>query len=136
MNRREPKLIVNMVLFANGKVLFVKYKNRPDHQKGWFIPHDLVPYNTHPEDIAISLVKNQLNLEISHPRIAYLESFRGNDRTWHLPISYVVNLNHIPKVSTSKDIEAIKWFDLNGLPDRSEVSHYGWALDILLRIKC
>lgn len=135
MEKQEPKLVVNTALFARGKTLLVKYKNHPDHQKGWFIPHDLVPYNTHPEDVASDLIKKQFNLEISNPKISYLESFKGNDGTWHLPISYKVELEDTPHVSSSEDIEEMKWFDLNELPSRDEVAHHGWALDILSEIK-
>ena len=50
--KKGPKLIVNVTLIAEGKALLVKYKDMPDHQKGWFVPHEMLAFGEHPDTAA------------------------------------------------------------------------------------
>jgi hypothetical protein len=63
-----------------------------------------------------------------------MESFTGNDGSWHLPIHYGLFLEKIPHLVLSERILQAEWFPLETLPTRKEVAHHGWALDIVEEI--
>lgn len=124
------KLITDIALFCNDKVLLVKYKdlNKYDHEKGWFLPDDELKSMEHPEDAIIRVTKEQLNLRIDSPSLEQIESFTGHDNTWHMVFHYKLKLGSMPELYPSEHIEEISWFDLDNLPQKVEVAHHGWAL--------
>jgi len=38
------------------------------------------------------------------------------------------------RLKVGKNVAEAKWFPLDALPDRKEVSHGGWAVDVLQEI--
>ena len=124
------KLIADVTLLYNGKVLLVKYKdsNKYDHQKGWFLPDDLIKENEKAEDSAFRILKEQLVIkEIIPLFLNHTESFRGNDNTRHEVSHFLSNLNVMPEINSTNDISEVKWFGINELPDKKEIAHHGWA---------
>lgn len=132
----QHSLIADIALLAEGKVLLVRYKdvNKYDHQKGWFLPDDALLHLEHPDQCAQRILKEQLAFDAASPSLHYIESFMGNDESWHLVFHYKSELPKIPTLLPAADIEKAEWFDLKNLPSPSEIAHHGWALGILRRI--
>jgi ADP-ribose pyrophosphatase YjhB (NUDIX family) len=123
-------LIVDVTVLTDTQVLLVRYQdtNRYDHQGGWFLPDDALRHHEHPDQGARRVAREQLGYALGKPRLHHVESFTGNDGTWHIPFHYVARLRSIPRLQPSKDIAAAQWFDLDALPPSKEVAHRGWAL--------
>lgn len=56
------KLIADVALLARDRVLLVRYAdtNTYDHQRGWFLPYDLVARGEHPDQAAARSLREQL----------------------------------------------------------------------------
>lgn len=130
MDLLKCKLIADVAVFAEGEVLLVKYRdsNKYDHQKGWFLPDDLLREFEHPDEAAKRILHEQLKISNVDIKLFGMESFKGNDKTWHLAFHYILELPKAPDIFASPDIEFYDWIDLNELPDPKEVAHHGWAL--------
>lgn len=161
---KAVKLIADVALFSGGKAsdgktpraktLLVKYTdtNKYDLQKGWFIPDDAVSHGEHPDEAAVRILKEQLGVEGITPILAFIESFTGGDKSWHLVFHYFIKTDEREGISfaelsemkdkmkdiTRKDkkeivlnpceeIAELKWFSVDAMPDRKEVAHGGWA---------
>ena len=127
----ECKLIATATVIAGDEVLLVKYAQMPDHQRGWFMPHDLLERLEHPRDAAARALRQQLGVEVASLPLRQIESFRGRDGTWHMSFHYLARLSGKPELRTSDDLAAAQWFRRDALPPRDEVSHHGWALDVM-----
>src|SRR5688572_3406205 len=121
------------------KTLLVKYTdtNKYDLQKGWFIPDDAIIHGEHPDDAAVRILKEQLGVEGIKPIPGFIESFTGNDKSWHLVFHYYIMIDehikltneklkdlvdHVIKMKTVildpvEDIAEMKWFPVNALPE-------------------
>jgi ADP-ribose pyrophosphatase YjhB (NUDIX family) len=129
-------IIADCSVLTGDRTLLVRYAdaNRYDHQDGWFVPDDEVRHLEHPERSARRILQEQIGVEAPSVRFSHLESFRGNNRTWHLVFHYVAEFAEPPVIAPSQDVAAAEWFPLHRLPPRSEVAHHGWALQILATI--
>jgi ADP-ribose pyrophosphatase YjhB (NUDIX family) len=132
----DHSLIADVALVARGRVLLVRYKdvNKYDHQPGWFLPDDSLRHLEHPDKAAKRILGEQLGIAGVEPKLHHVESFKGNDGSWHLPFHYLAELADAPKVQPSEDVAEAEWFSLNELPPKAEVAHHGWALTILARM--
>ncbi len=126
---KTVKLVADIALFFDNKVLLVKYKdkNKYDHQSGWFLPDDYIAEGEHPEDSASRILNEQLALDNHNPEFDHFESFIGNDNSWHLIMHFKIYLDSEPKLIPMEDIEKFEWFDMKLLPNDSEIAHHGWA---------
>ncbi|MBK8981739.1 MAG: NUDIX hydrolase [Ignavibacteria bacterium] len=124
------KLVADITVLNNDNVLLVKYadKNKYDHQSGWFLPDDLVNFGEDPDDAASRILNEQLSISNAPITLDHVETFTGNDRSWHIVFHYVYRTAEIPEIKKSEDVEILKWFSLNELPSKDEVAHHGWAL--------
>jgi len=131
------KPVADVALFTGNKTLLVKYKevNKYDHQRGWFIPDDLMLRAEHPDNASKRILKEQLGLENLTPKLSFIESFIGGDRSWHLIFHYHVNVNGNIKLKPSEEISEMSWFELNSMPDKKEIAHHGWALHVIDEIR-
>ena len=95
MSEIKHKLIADVSLFTKKNILLIKYNdaNKYDHQSGWFLPDDLLLDFEHPEDAAVRILKEQLNLSEIIPVLNHVESFKGNDSSWHLVFHYKAELS-------------------------------------------
>jgi ADP-ribose pyrophosphatase YjhB (NUDIX family) len=127
------KLVADVALFASGHVALVRYRDaaKYDRQAGWFLPDDLLAYLEHPDAAGRRIVAEQLGLDNVPVRLAHIESFKGNDASWHLIFHYAATLASIPSAVQSDQLSTLEWFPLDSLPDRSDVAHHGWALDVI-----
>lgn len=135
-NDKAIKLVADTALLFQNKVLLVRYidTNKYDHQKGWFIPDDLVQFDEHPEDAVKRIAKDQVGVDLRDPKLSFMESFIGGDKSWHLIFHYVSVLDKIPDVSPNDNIAKVEWFDVKSLPDDKEIAHHGWARYVLEQI--
>lgn len=130
-------LICDVAVTAGGSVLMVKYKDlaKYDGEAGWFLPDDVLREFEHPTGAATRIVKEQLGLELEgEPRLGLIESFRGNDGSWHLSFHHLVESTAVPDIRPGSGVAAAQWFPLDALPPRSEVAHNGWSLKVLKRM--
>ncbi|MGH2585615.1 MAG: NUDIX hydrolase [Dehalococcoidia bacterium] len=127
-------LVADVAVRCDGDVLLVRYaeSNRYDHQRGWFLPDDRVLHLEHPESAVGRILTEQVGLSAAPVSLGSVESFRGNDRTWHLVFHYIADLPERSALALSADVAAAEWFPLDALPERGEVAHHGWTLDVLL----
>ena len=131
------KLIADVALFTDNEVLLLKYKdeNKYDHQKGWFLPDDLLQEFEHPDEAADRILLEQLNLSNINPSLDHIESFKGKDSSWHLVFHYKAEINNYTDIVKSDEIAEFDWFDLSELPEKKEVAHNGWALYTIKAIR-
>lgn len=124
------KLISDITIISGGKILLVKYKdgNKYDHQSGWFLPDDQLLEFEDPDDSAGRILNEQLGITNCEVKISFVESFQGNDKSWHIIFHYKAEFENAPEIKPSGDIASFEWFDLNELPDKKEVAHHGWAI--------
>ena len=140
MSESEEKgfsLIADVALFSENGVLMVKYANPEayDGQTGWFLPDSSIKYLEHPDKAALRILREQLSLDNVQPRLDHIESFRGNDGSWHLAFHYKVVLGGKPKLKNSKEIAIAQWFPLEALPAKEDVAHLGWSLTTLKKMR-
>jgi uncharacterized protein YndB with AHSA1/START domain/ADP-ribose pyrophosphatase YjhB (NUDIX family) len=123
------KPVADVAVFSGSKTLLVKYKevNKYDHQKGWFIPDDLMIHAEHPDDAAVRILNEQLGVEDVTPKLAFIESFIGGDKSWHLIFHYYITVDSNVYINPSGEIAEMKWFETNAMPDNKEIAHHGWA---------
>ena len=125
------KLVADVTLLAAGQVLLVKYRDTAayDGQRGWFLPDDYLKSLEHPGKAAARIISEQVGLHLCAASLHHIESF-GNG-AWHLIFHYVAELpSPLPVVPGPNTAEA-RWFPLTSPPDRSEMAHDGWGLDVL-----
>ena len=129
------KLFADVGLFSENQVLLIKYKDPEDYdgQSGWFLPDSSIKYLEHPAKAAERFLRDQLDLQYIPLDLDHIESFRGNDGTWHLSFHYRANIRHA-KVSAAKQIGKAEWFPLTALPAKDEVAHHGWSLNTLKKM--
>ena len=130
------KLVADLALFQNDKVFLVKYKdtNKYDHQLGWFLPDDLLSNFEHPDSAAKRISVEQLGVALNTLKLSFIESFKGNDQSWHLVFHFKSILKENSKIKLSNDIEEAKWFGIDDLPKMESVAHHGWALNVISKM--
>ncbi|HEX7878654.1 MAG TPA: NUDIX hydrolase [Candidatus Eisenbacteria bacterium] len=130
------KPIVDVCVVAGDKVLLVKYGEGAGHdgQAGWFLPDDLMADFEAPDAAAVRCLAEQTGVRTTAPFLSHVESFRGNDGSWHLAFHFVVQLPKAPRLTPSAGIAETRWFDLIGLPAKRDVAHGGWALATIKEI--
>ncbi len=129
-------LICDLAIVAEVRVLLVRYSNVAayDEEPGWFLPDDVLRNLEHPTRAATRIAREQLGLDLRDATLEHIESFRGNDGSWHLSFHHLARLPSVPEVAPGPDVGEARWFPLDALPPRSEVAHNGWALSTLKRM--
>ena len=130
------KLIADVALLSDDRIALVRFARSSsyDGQTGWFLPDDELAFLEHPEDVATRILREQLGIPDLQPRLDHIESFRGNDRSWHLVFHFVADITDPSIVKVGEGIGALEWFTLGRLPERADVAHHGWALDVIDKI--
>src|SRR3989442_362421 len=129
-------LISDLAVVAGDRVLMVKYADtaKYDGEAGWFLPDDVLRDLEHPTRAAQRIAKEQLGLQLENIDLEHIESFRGDDGTWHMSFHHLARLAADPAVEPSTDVAAVEWFALDQLPARDQVAHHGWALSTLKKM--
>ena len=127
----NAKMIVCALPYAGDDVLFVKYRDMPDHQSGWFVPHVMLDEGEHPEDAAKRVLADQFGITDAKMKFSHFESFTGQDKSWHLMFHFKSQQRNkeLPKKAAS--LSAAEWFPRTKLPPKKDISHHGWAADIV-----
>lgn len=130
MENQKVKHVADVAVFSGNKTLLIKYKdgNKYDHQLGWFIPDDLMMHGEHPEDAAARILKEQLGIENAECRLGFIESFTGNDKSWHLVFHYYIMTGDDIRLNPSGELAEYRWFETKSLPEKNEIAHHGWAV--------
>jgi ADP-ribose pyrophosphatase YjhB (NUDIX family) len=132
----QHSLIADVAVFSGDRVLLVRYSDmeKYDNEMGWFLPDDVLRHLEHPTRAAARIAREQLGLELDDVRLDHIESFKGNDGSWHMTFHHAAELQGEPDLQIASDVADAEWFALEALPPRSEVAHHGWALTILRKI--
>jgi ADP-ribose pyrophosphatase YjhB (NUDIX family) len=130
MECRVHKLIADVAVLSGDRVLLVRYRDVSsyDGQHGWFMPDDALQHLEHPDTAAARILRTQLGLAVD-VRLSHVESF--GDGSWHLVFHYRADLEPSAAVTPGENVAEAEWFGLDALPDRSEMAHEGWGLDVL-----
>lgn len=130
------KLVADVAVFQDNKVLLVRYRsiNKYDHQQGWFLPDDYLQSFEHPEFAAKRILKEQIGIEFDALGLSHIESFKGNDGSWHMVFHFKLNVAEKKALKLLQDVAEAKWFEIAKLPRRSEIAHHGWAMATLSRM--
>ncbi len=125
----DCKLIVDITLLKDDEMLLVRYKNKNkyDHQSGWFLPDDLLQELEHPDDAAKRIIFEQLGISLNEVKISFVESFIGNDKSWHIVLHYVTEIKGDVSAVPTIEIQEYKWFNIKDLPEKKDIAHQGWA---------
>ena len=98
------------------------------------MPDDFLEHGEHPEAAARRILAVQLGIEASRAmRLATVESFANG--TWHLIFHHRLDLDQQPPISPVPNVAEAAWFDLDALPQRNEIAHEGWALDVIEQLR-
>lgn len=127
----NAKMIVCALPYSGDDVLLVKYRDMPDHQSGWFVPHVMLNEKEHPEAAAKRTLADQFGIAGATMQFSHFESFTGRDGSWHLIFHFKSRQNgrELPKKAAS--LASAEWFGKNSLPPTKDISHHGWAADIV-----
>src|SRR4051812_22798732 len=129
----ECKMIVCTLPMNDGCVLLVKYRDMPDHQEGWFVPHVLLNEKENPADASTRILKDQFGINDAAPSFSHFESFTGRDGSWHLVFHFKSKLSQRESMTNAQNIATSDWFAPDALPPTGEIAHHGWAADIVER---
>ena len=134
MDCRIHKLVADVAVVAEGRVLMVRYRDtKPyDGQGGWFLPDDYLRHLEQPEDAAARIAHEQAGVSLAEPRLAFVESF--GDGAWHIAFHHRADLNAIPTTAAGANVRDLEWFPLDAPPPVDETAHHGWGLDVLGRM--
>ncbi|HEU0303642.1 MAG TPA: NUDIX domain-containing protein [Gaiellaceae bacterium] len=130
------KLVADVAVFAGDQVLLVRYQDTSDYdgQRGWFLPDDYLQHLEHPEAAAARILREQAGLDDPpNVRLSHIESFDGG--TWHLVFHYAADVAEAAPVAAAGNVLAAEWFGLDSLPQKEDVAHHGWAIDVLAAIE-
>ena len=133
MQTHAVKLIADVVITAEGRVLMIEPAGGQDGETGWFLPDDLMREVEHPEAAAARVLDEQLGLTAADLTLNHVDSFTGNDGTWHLAFHYVARFDTIPALNPAARITRTGWFARDDLPPRDQTAHGGWHLGVIKR---
>ena len=71
-----------------------------------------------------------MGIEDATIKLVEIESFVGNNETWHLIFDYLA-FPRTMKVSTGSLVAEARWFEIDKLPSAEEFAHHGWGKSIL-----
>ena len=132
MDCTEHTLVVHVAPLHHSSALLVKYKVAPDGQHGWFLPNDDLHHLEHPDQAAKRVLREQVGIEEATLKLAEIESFVGNNQTWHLVFDYLA-FPRTMKLSTGAGISEARWFEVNEIPSNEEFAHHGWGRTVLVK---
>jgi len=125
-------LVTHIAVLHHSSALLVKYSTGHDGQPGWFLPNDDLHHLEHPDQAAKRILKEHVGVEDATLKLVEIESFVGNNETWHLIFDYLA-FPRTMKVSTGPTVSDAKWFEIDKLPSAEEFAHHGWGKSVLLK---
>ena len=125
-------LVVQVAPLHHSSALLVKYRISPDNQQGWFLPNDDLHHLEHPEQAAMRILKEQAGIDDATLKLAEIESFVGNNQTWHLVFDYLAFTRTMNKTPGSA-VGELRWWEIDELPPAEEFAHHGWGRTVLVK---
>ena len=132
MECTQHTLVAHVAVLHHSSALLVKYKPTPDNQQGWFLPNDDLHFLEHPDEAAKRILKQQLGINDASIKMVEIESFAGNNKTWHLIFDYLAFPRSMHVVPAQLVSEA-KWFEIDKLPEAESFAHHGWGKSMLVK---
>ncbi len=134
MSCREHTIVAHVAVLHHNSALLVKYSDTSqyDNQPGWFLPNDELRHVEHPEAGSKRILKEQVGVENATFKLVDVESFIGDNKTWHLSFDYLAFPASM-KVSRGPGVAEAKWFEMDKLPGLEEFAHRGWGRAVLLK---
>ena len=133
MNHSNVKLIATLSALAGDSVAFVTFRQAPDAQPGLFLPNDLLRSRESPDAAAKRIGREQLGVELSTLHVFDVDSFEGNDGTWHIAFHFRAEVADARGAKPGAEIASLQWTRLDALPENSKVAHKGWFNGIARR---
>ena len=65
-------------------------------------------------------------------KLAEIESFVGNNQTWHLIFDYLA-FTRTMSTSPGKAVAELRWFEIDKLPPAEDFAHHGWGRTVLVK---
>ncbi len=125
-------IVSHVAVLHHSSALLVKYEGMVDQQSGWFLPNDDLHHVEHPEAAVRRILRDQVGIGTATLKLVDIESFIGNNKTWHLIFDYLAfPLSLI--VTKGKGVAEAKWFEIDKLPAVEEFAHNGWGRAVLLK---
>ncbi len=123
-----------MAVLHHSSALLVKYadSSKFDSQLGWFLPNDELRHVEHPDEGAKRILREQLGVENASFKLVDVESFIGDNKSWHLIFDYLAFPTSM-KVIPGRGIVESKWFEIDRLPSPDDFAHKGWGRAVLLK---
>lgn len=132
MDCSKHTLVSHIGVLHHSSALLVKYKTGHDQQSGWFLPNDDLKHLEHPEQAAKRILKEHLGITDATFKLVEVESFAGNNDTWHLIFDYLA-FPRTMKISPGPTLSEAKWFEITQLPGDAEFAHHGWGRSVLVK---
>ena len=132
MDCKAHTIVTHVATLHHSSALLVKYGGMVDQQTGWFLPNDDLQHVEHPEVGARRVLKDQVGIENATLKLVDVESFIGNNKTWHIIFDYLA----FPRTMTvvkGEGVAEAKWFEIDKLPAVDEFAHQGWGRAVLLK---
>ncbi len=131
---REHTIVSHVAVLHHSSVLLVKYSDTSqyDSQPGWFLPNDELRAVEHPEAGAKRILREQLGIENATLKLVDVESFIGDNKSWHLIFDFLAFPISMKAVK-GNGLEEAKWFEIDRLPGPDEFAHKGWGRAVLLK---
>jgi len=132
---KDHTLVSHVAVLHGNSALLVKYRDpeQYDGQTGWFLPNDSLRHVEHPEEGAKRVLKEQLGLQKVSLELVQIESFVGDNKSWHLIFDFKTRQLDTA-ISLGKDLAQAKWVEIDKLPPNEEFAHGGWGRRVLLRV--
>ncbi len=127
-------LVSHAAVLHHTSALLIKYKDAEafDGQTGWFLPNDGLRPVEHPEVGVKRILKDQVGIQNATLKLVEIESFIGDNKSWHLIFDYLAFPSSKDVVKGNGVAEA-KWFEIEKLPSPQEFAHHGWGRGLLLK---
>ena len=132
MECTQHTLVAHVAVLHHSSTLLVKYKPEPDGQTGWFLPNDGLKHLEHPDQAVKRILKEQLGIIDASTKMVEIESFVGNNETWHMIFDYLA-FPRTMHVSPSPVLTEARWFEIDQLPALEQFAHHGWGRTVLVK---
>src|SRR2546428_3595596 len=131
MEFNKHTLVAHVAALHHSSALLVNYMVGPDNQQGWFLLNDDLRHLEHPDQAARRILKEQAGIDDATLKLAEIESFVGNNQTWHLIFDYLA-FTRTMNTSLGKAVAELKWFEIDKLPPAEDFAHHGWGRTVLV----
>src|SRR2546428_3597497 len=118
--------VAHVAALHDSSALLVKYRIGSDNQQGWYLPNDDLHHLEHPDQATKRILKEQAGIDDATLKLAEIESFVGNNQTWHLIFDYLA-FTRTMNTSLGKAVAELKWFEIDKLPPAEDFAHHGWG---------